>query len=309
MYRQKVASAIAQLREAAAQAAWTQWGAIFSFPASKRQARAIVDPEALLLGSLALSEHEPRLRGVVQLWARYESRLLSVQRMKNLLPLFRGAVRERLADFARLAVTEGGDLRWRSVAGRSSRSKLLRQRDRQATPVLEGGPPLMLRLRLGIGVGIKPDVIAYLIGVAGGRQPVLLIAKATAYQGRAVRRALEELAAAGFVEARPTAPISYRADVPKWGKLLAIDPDDPPAWRSWAAMYGFVAALMEWSQRLPAESDVVLASEARDIMSEYGVMLDGAVRLPRMDQYRGEAFLGPFMDGLKACVEYLEATV
>src|SRR5438552_14062649 len=27
--------AIAQLREAAAQAAWTQWGAIFSFPASK----------------------------------------------------------------------------------------------------------------------------------------------------------------------------------------------------------------------------------------------------------------------------------
>jgi len=28
-----------------------------------------------------------------------------------------------------------------------------------------------------------------------------------------------------------------------------------------------------------------------------------------MDQYRGEALLGPFMDGLKACVEYLEATV
>ena len=262
-----------------------------------------------MLGSLALSEHEPRLRGVVQLWARYESRLLSVQRVKNMVPRFRGAVRERLAAFARLAVTEGGDLRWRSVAGRSCRSKPLKQRDRQATPVLEGDPPLMLRLRLGIGVGIKPDVIAYLIGVAGGRQPVLLIAKATAYHGRAVRRALEELAAAGFVEARPTAPISYRADVPKWGKLLAIDPDDPPAWRSWAAMYGFVAALMEWSQRLPAESDVVLASEARDIMSEYGVMLDGAVRLPRMDQYRGEAFLEPFMDGLKACVEYLEAVV
>src|SRR5438477_11182224 len=126
MYRHKVASAIAQLREAAAQAAWTQWGAIFSFPATKRQARAIVDPEALLLGSLALSEHEPRLRGVVQLWARYESRLLSVQRMKNILPLFRGAVRERLAEFARLAVTEGGDLRWRSVASRSSGSKSLR---------------------------------------------------------------------------------------------------------------------------------------------------------------------------------------
>ena len=33
------------------------------------------------------------------------------------------------------------------------------------------------------------------------------------------------------------------------------------------------------------------------------------VDLPRIDQHRGEAFLEPFMDGLKACVEYLEATV
>ena len=49
----------------------------------------------------------------------------------------------------------------------------------------------------------------------------------------------------------------------------------------------------------------MLASEARDIISEYGVMLDGAVQLPRMNQYRGEALLEPFMDGLK----YLEATV
>ena len=86
----------------------------------------------------------------------------------------------------------------------------------------------------------------------------------------------EELAAGAFVETRPTAPISYRVDVGKWGELLAIGPNDPPAWRPWAAMHAFVAALMEWSQRLPAESDLVLASEARDIMSEYGVMLVGS---------------------------------
>jgi len=175
--------------------------------------------------------------------------------------------------------------------------------------VLEGGPPLMLRLRLGIGVGIKPDVIAYLIGVAGGRQPVQLIARATAYHGRAVRRALEELAAAGFVETRPTAPVSYRVDARKWAVLLAMNPDNAPAWRSWAAMYSFVAALDEWSRKLPSESDFVLASEARDIMFEYGMSLDATVRLPRMDHYRGEAFLGPFVEGLKACVEYLEAMV
>jgi len=167
----------------------------------------------------------------------------------------------------------------------------------------------MLRLRLGIGVGIKPDVIAYLIGVAGGRQPVVLIARATAYHRRAVRRALEELAAAGFVETRPTAPISYRVDARKWAELLAINPDEPPAWRSWAAMYSLVAALDEWSRRLPTESDFVLASEARDIMFKYGEALDGTVRIPRLDQHRGEAFLEPFVETLKACAEYLDGVV
>jgi hypothetical protein len=304
-----VAKAIAELREAAARAAWTQWSAIFSFAASKRQARAIVDPEALLLGSLALSEHEPRLQGVVGLWGLNQSRLLSVQRAKNLAPLFPAAVRERLAAFARVAMTRGGDLRWKSVVGRAAGSKAPEPRERQATPVLEGGAPLMLRLRLGIGVGIKADVIAYLIGVAGGRQPVLLIARATAYHGRAVRRALEELAAAGFVEARPTAPASYRVDTRRWAELLAIDADEPPAWRSWAALYAFVAALDEWSRRLPAKSDFVLASEARDIMFNYGVALDGAVRLPRLDHLRGEAFIEPFIEALGVCVEYLDSVV
>jgi hypothetical protein len=309
MSRHKVRKAIAELREAAVSAAWTQWGAIFTFPASRRLARAIVDPEALLLGSLALSEHEPRLRGVVQLWARTESRLLSVQRAKNLTLLFPPAVQQRLAGFARVAMVDGADLRWRSIAGRTTRRKAPDRRERQGTPVLEGGAPLMLRLRLGIGVGIKPDVIAYLIGVASGRQPVQLIARATAYHARAVRRALEELAAGGFADARPTVPVSYRVDARKWAELLAINPEEPPAWRSWAAMYSFVAALDEWSRKLPAESDFVVASEARDLMLKYGEGLDAAVRIPRLDQHRGEAYLEPFIDALKACVEYLEVVV
>ncbi|MGH7427711.1 MAG: hypothetical protein ACREJ4_05055 [Candidatus Methylomirabilaceae bacterium] len=308
MLRQQVAKAIAALREAAARAAWTQWGAIFTLPASRRPARSIVDPEALLLGSFALSDHEPRLAGVVRLWARYESRLLSVQRAKNLASRFPSAVRQRLGEFARVAMTDGGDLRWRSVAGRSAGSTA-NHRDRQATPVLEGGPPLMLRLRLGMGVGIKPDVIAHLIGIAGGRAPVQLIARATAYHGRAVRRALEELAAAGFVESRPTVPVSYRVDARKWAELLAIDPDEPPPWRSWAALYSFVAALDEWSRTLPADSDFVLASEARGILLAHGPALDGAVQLPMLERYRGEALLDPFVEGLKSCAEFVEAVV
>jgi len=276
---------------------------------SRHPARSLVDPEALLLVSLALREHEPRLWNAAVVWAQFGSRLLSVQRAKNLARLFPPTTRKGLGDFARLAAKHGGDLRWRSLAHRGAIWDPARGRSREGAPRIEGGAALMLRLRLGLGVGIKPDVLAYLIGHAGDAMAVTLIANATSYYGRAVRRALEELAAADFVEARPTSPISYRTDSRKWAPLLAIDPTDPPAWSSWAQVYAFVAALDQWSQTLPTDSRFVLASEARDLVNTHGRALDPVIRLPQLDKYRGEAYLEPFVDALKACVEFVEGGV
>lgn len=308
MFRSQVAKAIAELREAAARTAWTQWGAIFTAPATRRQASAIVDPEALLLGSFALMEHERRLAGVVRLWAQYQARLLSVQRAKNLVERFPTAIRDQLGQFAHTALTQGGDLRWRSIAQKSAKALAVREREKQASPVLEGAASVMLRLRLGLGVGIKPDVIAYLMGLAGGRATVQAIADATAYHARAVRRGLEELAAAGFVEPRPTAPVSYRVDSRRWAQLLRIDPEDPPVWRSWAAMYAFVAGVDEWGRSLP-ESDFVLASEARDLLVMYGTRLEGAVRLPYLEGATGEGILPLFLTALRECRDWVEGVV
>src|SRR5258708_21623860 len=136
MFAPKVVKAVAARREAAAGAAWTQWGAVFGVAASKRQARAIVDPEALLLGSLVLSEHEPRLRGVVGLWGLNQSRLLSVQRAKNLARLFPAGVRERLGAFAQGARMRGGDARWRPLTRRAARPAPPPHRQPGATPPL-----------------------------------------------------------------------------------------------------------------------------------------------------------------------------
>src|SRR5437016_5043399 len=118
MSRNELASAVEALRKATAHVTWLQWGAIFTFPASHGPAWSIVDPEALLLVSLALEEQEPRLWSVTAMWARYGARLLSVQRAKNLITRFPPGVREGLGEFARLAV-EAGDSRWRPMARRS----------------------------------------------------------------------------------------------------------------------------------------------------------------------------------------------
>lgn len=306
MFKPRVAKAVERLREAAAEAAWTQWGAIFTVAAARKRAHAIVDPEALMLLSFALSDHEPRLASVIRVMVYGESRLFSVQRAKNLMSLYPSTARERLGEFAHQAVA-GGDVRWRSLASRAV-PRRRPEREKHATPVLEGGPPLMLRLRLGLSVGIKPDVIAFLIGMAGGKATVQEIARAIAYHARAVRRGAEELSAAGFIEVRPTAPVSYRADLSRWAQLLGIDPRDPPAWRSWAAMYAFVAAVGEWGKKLP-DSNYVLASEARDLLSKYGPMLEGVLRLPSVENLRGEAILNPFVEALDECTEWIQAVV
>jgi hypothetical protein len=310
MSSRPIASAIAGVREAAARAAWAQWGAIFTPAGGQRAARAIVDPEALLLGSLALVGHEPRLWRVARLWARYGARLLSVQRAKNIQRQFPTSVAGKLGEFARLAVVDGGDVRWRSLAGASTEAASGGRREPQARRVLAGGPALMLRLRLGFGVGIKADVIAHLVGLAGGGATVQQVAEATQYYGRAVRRAIEELTASGFIEARSTAPASYRVDLDKWTRLLGITRDDPPAWRPWSSVYAFVAALDAWASGPAPESAFVLASEARDLMARHARALEPAgVRAPAPGLTRGEGYLEPFRQTLEELSEFLGSAV
>jgi len=309
MPSQQITNAIAALRAAAARAAWTQWGAIFTSAASPRSARAIVDPEALLLGSLALIGHEPRLWRVARLWARYGARLLSVQRAKNIGKRFPPSVTEQLSEFARIAFADGADLRWRSLTG-AVQAKPASRREPQANRVLEGGPALMLRLRLAFGVGIKADVVSHLVGLAGGGATVQQMAAEIHYYGRAVRRAIEELVASGFVEARSTAPASYRVDLGKWAGLLAIAADDPPAWRPWAGIYSFVAALDLWWSRPRPQSAFVLASEARDLVTVHAQALEAAgARFPTASMHRGEAYVEPFGRALKECAVFLDAVV
>lgn len=302
-----LAKALRALREATAEAAWCQWATIFNLAAAKRPARAIIDPEALILGSIALADLEPRLRGVTSTWARIGSHLMSVQRAKNLSNSFPDAVVERVAEFASIAVSQGNDARWRSLAGRQPPQA--KHGVETAAPLVAQPPALMLRLRLGLGVGIKADVLALLVGSAGAALTVQQIAAEASYFGRAVRRAVEDLAAAGFIEPRSTSPISYRVNVRDWKDVLAIDPNDPPLWRRWSAVYSLVAALSEWVTRMP-RSDVAAASAARDVWEQHRKSWAG---LPgseiRTERFLGPAFLGALTNAVEQWTEYVQSVV
>ncbi|HKJ93939.1 MAG TPA: hypothetical protein VJ957_12290, partial [Longimicrobiales bacterium] len=112
---------------------------------------------------------------------------MSLHRMRVIASMFPAGVGERLHLFARAAI-DGGDKRWKALArgatvNTGARTKPLGEL------WLHEGPALTLKLRAGFGVNAKADVLAVLIGFAGGAADLKVIAAATAYTDRAVRTA------------------------------------------------------------------------------------------------------------------------
>jgi hypothetical protein len=106
----------ATLADAALEVAWAQWAAMGSTASARRRAWSIVDPEALVLLSLALAGRERRLADLVHDWVAVASDLLSVQRIKNLATAYPAGTRLRLGAVARTALDRGKDFRWKALA-------------------------------------------------------------------------------------------------------------------------------------------------------------------------------------------------
>jgi hypothetical protein len=303
-------------RRTGVEVAWAQWSALTSVaaPDGVRRPRAIVDPESLVLLSLALRGRDARLDDLVFAWARRSSALLSVQRMTSLAEAFPQATREALGEFA----AEAGDRRWRAHAGPAPEERAPVRANPLGPVRLTAGPALLLRLRAGFGVGAKADLLAFLLGLRGASASVSLMAAATAYSGRAMRTAAEEMALAGFIERLDTAPVSYVADHTAWAavlrliKLNAQRSPDVPQWRYWSVVFAFLAEVDCWAREADEEgwSAYQASSRARDLVTDHAraVHLAG-LRLPDPEAGGGAAFLDDLaaeMDRVHAwCIKHL----
>ncbi|MGH7470619.1 MAG: hypothetical protein ACRENP_21950 [Longimicrobiales bacterium] len=301
----KLDNAVRQTVQAAIDVAWVQWRAL-GFVGTGPKPRAMVDPEALILFTLSLMEDEHRFSRLLAWWAHAGSRLLSVQRLKNLMRTFPESVHKGVSEFARTAYTSS-DARWRALAARRS-ALVARPKDLTATPTPDAPGALILRLRLAFSVGIKADVMALLLCMIGARATVSAIARSTGYYSRAVRRAVEDLAAAGFLETSITAPVSYKVNFEAWRSVLGFNPD-PPTWRPWAAVFAFVADLKEWWPQVQGQSDYVISSRARDLVTRHNAQLEPQVKLPDPERSPGTAYTEDFIDALNELREWMKGVV
>ena len=207
-----------QATGAAVDAAWRQW-AVLGASAGGARPRTVLDPEALVLASLALVPEERRLADVLLWWASVGAPLLSVQRTRTLAKVLLDPESHVLSEFAGSAVA-AGDRRWTRLAGPDGIDA--RPGKGAERPDVSDPSALVLRLRAAFGVSAKADVFAVLLGT---ERPVTVreLAGASGYSTVAVRVALGEMALAGAATPTGASPAAYR--VPEAG-------GGGPRWRS-----------------------------------------------------------------------------
>ncbi|MEI8189600.1 MAG: MarR family transcriptional regulator [candidate division NC10 bacterium] len=287
---------------------WRQWGTLGASTAS-HPARSLIDPEALVLASLAFQDEERRLADVLRWWATTGAPLLSVTRIRSLARQFPDSVRDCLGEFAACALGEGRDFRWRPLARPSGRPAGRRGKALGREPRVLAPPALLLRLRLGFGVTVKADLLTVLLGSPGGWLSVREIAAPLGYTTQSIRRAADDLVSARLVQATRETPTGYRLDPKPWAALLGTPAKLPP-WRHWVPVFAFVTALAAWmhgeagSERA---SDYVLSSRVRDIMgSHQEAFVRNRLAIPRPEDYPGETYLAAFRDTLAVLGTWLD---
>ena len=303
-------STIAPCREAAVRVAWSQWsvlggqvGGRFVAPAS------VVDPEALVLFSCALRDDEPRLWDLVGGFMREWSSLLSVQRMRNLAAGFPTSVQRILAEVAAVAVQDGKDARWRSLAAATARG--YRQgKVHERTRNIVDAPALMVRLRLGFGVHARTDALGFLLSVGPASATAKEVADATGYGAMPIRRALDAMATARLVMREGSRPEQYHVLPEQWISVLG-DGTRALQWRYWHMLFAFLAAVLPSRQGLVQEQSPYLESSAlrRIVLQHRAALTRNRIDVPEPSDYPGADFLDGFGATLAAVKRWLGENV
>jgi hypothetical protein len=264
-----------KLEQAAIQLAWRQWRVIGGSAVSDDPpATSIVDPEALVLASLALANREHRLTDLLYGWMEKSAPFLSVQRLKNLKRRYPAETRNQVSEFARRARNVAKHPRWASLADQEDAGLpdiVLPEVSRATSPPKHSAPGLMLALRMAMGVGTKSDALAVVLGQTRSLT-VRDVVEGTAYNPVSVRSALEDLSGGGFLRITDRKPLKFGAPLKEWRALLALD--KLPRWMPWHDWYAFAFSFLSWA-RSAAErnvSDYAFQVRVRELLAHHELL-------------------------------------
>jgi DNA-binding transcriptional ArsR family regulator len=314
-----------EFQESLAGFLWDEWAQMGVSASTSRHDTWATDPEALLLLTFEVGRGEPRLFEEVLDWMLVNERLLSVQRLRNLVAddedrrlieavlgwLGQNRRRARLGARSGSPKTEGQPQPF-------FRGSLLQVPDPDPAFLAQGflkprtessgksrAPDVRLpinfafRLRLLLGVGVRAEVARALLTTDAPWMNVQALAESTAYAKRNVQEAVSSLAAAGFVDSRMVGNENRYEASARWAEFLEVD--RPPGSEDWPQLFRAYRLVLRWlvDRTTQGLSDYLLLSSARTLIEEVERdLLFAGVPVSAGESTRDLASLERFVRGL-----------
>lgn len=284
--------------------AWDQWSQLgVSAAAPKHREERAADPEALLLFTLEVGRHDPRLFDEVLDWLALNEQLVSVHRLRNLCanPTDTALVAAALEWSARSRgrgrpplnstraapleplfpslPTPAGKLDESFAQHGLARPALTASRKSQH-PRLRDPVSFAFRLRRLLGVGVRAEVVRTLLTIRAPRLSGKIITASAAFAQRNVREGLTQLLEAGVIEVVEIADDRYYSiHHTDWATLLGMAAaPDLPLHYDWIPTYRTLTRILRWLQQ-PSIDDLspyIRASQARTLVDEIATDLQHA---------------------------------
>ena len=248
---------------------WSQWRQIGAAGSAPMKSRWLIDPEPLLAFTTEVARRDARMFDEALDWLVTNGRWISIQRLATIMtqdkigtPSVMGAIASWMSD-------RDKSMKWRGMARRTVRAE-----QRQVEPLfitqakgaarpdtqpeahfkrygLLRGPihtrgmtkavnmkdprNVMFKSRAVFGIGIRADVMAYLVTTEGDY--ARRIAEILGYNHMRVSEVLAGMAEAGMVSVRSAGRTKlYNADREQWQSVILPGNPDAPRWLNWRSL-------------------------------------------------------------------------
>jgi len=311
-----------------------------------QKTRWVIDPEPLLAFTAEVARRDARMFDAVLDWLITNGRWINTQRLSTIVKQDKIGDSSVMGAIASWMSDHDKSMKWRGVARRAVHAD-----QRQAEPLfitqpngaakmnseperhfeqygLIRGPihnreltkavnmrdpcNVIFKSRAAFGIGIRADVMAYLVSTDGGY--ARRIAEILGYNHMRVSEVLSGMAEAGMVTVHSAGRIKhYRADRDQWQSVILPDGPEMPRWVNWRPLARGLTAIWRevWALDENRADMYVFSSKMRKAMQTAGNDLQGsgiAFAIEEDRNYVAETYLPVFFRNIERLLNDLLTT-
>lgn len=288
---------------------WRQWSALGVLGEAKPEDNWIVDPEPLLIFTLDMARHEPRLFDEVMGWLVKNGKWILIQKLRGIMRQEDFKDCQLVGAVSAWLSSQGQERKWQNLAEFCQKKVSPSQEDlfiyrkgelylsqqdegdqsfaqfgfyrsslgpsrksREVIPTARSNLRFMLRALFG--VGSRAECILYLLTHDGGHPSD--VAKAIGLSIKGIQDALIELSKSGLILTRIKGKkkIEYWLSQKQWWEFLSkgsIEELEKPVWIDWIALFRALSKVWETLNEIETtQSNYLRSSKLRESMELVG---------------------------------------